>query len=66
MKNKSVGATINTLLLASRNKDFIILENASIEPEVLDVIRLINKMGGYLFGVHTFGFSLQIIDFNLY
>lgn len=44
-KNKSVGASINALLLSSSIEDEMILENISIEPEVLQVIEALVLMG---------------------
>ena len=44
-KQKSVGATINTLLYASSIDKEIALENISIEPEVIQVIEALRLMG---------------------
>ena len=41
----SVGATINIILSAAISKGITIIENASIEPEVLDVINFLNNSG---------------------
>ncbi|PHA01492.1 UDP-N-acetylglucosamine 1-carboxyvinyltransferase, partial [Bacillus sp. AFS051223] len=41
----SVGATINTMLAASRAKGLTIIENAAREPEIIDVATLLNNMG---------------------
>ena len=41
----SVGATINVLLAAVRAKGKTIIENAAREPEIIDVVTLLNKMG---------------------
>ena len=41
---KSVGATINTLLACFRNEN-IIINNASLEPEVLEVIKFLELLG---------------------
>ncbi len=42
----SVGATEQVLLTAVRAQGVTELSNASIEPEVLDLVRLLNLMGG--------------------
>ncbi len=42
---KSVGTTINILLASSKSMVTTIIKNASIEPEVLQVIKLLKKMG---------------------
>ncbi len=43
-RHKSVGATINTLIL-SMNTDYTVIINPSKEPEVLDLISFLRKMG---------------------
>lgn len=42
----TVGGTINTILLMTLSKGITILNNASIEPEVIDVINFLNQCGG--------------------
>jgi UDP-N-acetylglucosamine 1-carboxyvinyltransferase len=42
---ESVGATINIILAAVKAKGMTVISNASLEPEVLDVIELLQKMG---------------------
>lgn len=49
----SVGATINTMLAASRAKGLTIIENAAREPEIIDVATLINNMGAQVRGAGT-------------
>ncbi len=44
-KRKSVGATINALLASANSTKRIILTNVAIEPEVIDVINFLNKIG---------------------
>lgn len=44
-KKASMGATINAILVSVRLKDTIKLVNASLEPEVDDLIRFLNKCG---------------------
>ncbi|MFY7842682.1 MAG: UDP-N-acetylglucosamine 1-carboxyvinyltransferase [Rhabdochlamydiaceae bacterium] len=41
----SVGATENTILAASRAKGSTIIKNAAIEPEVIDLILFLQKLG---------------------
>ncbi len=41
----SVGATENTILAASRAKGTTVIKNAAIEPEVIDLILFLQKMG---------------------
>ncbi len=42
---KSVGATINTMLASVLNNINVVIENPSLEPEVLDVIGFLNEIG---------------------
>ena len=49
----SVGATINILLAAVKAKGNTIIENAAMEPEVVDVCEFLNKMGAKISGVGT-------------
>lgn len=49
----SVGATINVLLAAVRAKGKTIIENAAREPEIIDVVTLLNKMGANIKGAGT-------------
>lgn len=50
MKKASVGATINIMLAAAKCKGVVIIQNAAKEPEIVEVARLINLMGGYVKG----------------
>ncbi len=60
----SVGATENTILAACRAKGKTVLKNAAIEPEVIDLILFLQKLGAniqvdvnrtiIIFGVSTF------------
>lgn len=45
LARKSVGATINIIYINVLRNGVTIINNASLEPEVLEVIRLLNKMG---------------------
>ena len=49
----SVGATINTMLAASRAKGVTVIENAAREPEIIDVATLLNNMGAKVRGAGT-------------
>ncbi len=46
LPKKSVGTTINILLASVHTQIPIIIKNASLEPEVLQVIKMIRKLGG--------------------
>ncbi len=45
----SVGATINTLLLTCKKPGKVIISNPSLEPEVLCVMEMLNKMGACIY-----------------
>jgi UDP-N-acetylglucosamine 1-carboxyvinyltransferase len=49
----TVGATINVMLAASMADGVTIMENAALEPEVIDVANFINAMGGSVRGAGT-------------
>lgn len=49
----SVGATINAILAAVRAKGRTVIENAAREPEIIDVVTLLNKMGANIRGAGT-------------
>lgn len=49
----SVGATINTILASVQAKGKTIIENAAREPEIIDVVTLLNKMGANIRGAGT-------------
>ncbi len=44
----SVGATENTILAAVRAEGKTIIQNAAVEPEVIDLIKLLQKMGAII------------------
>lgn len=48
LPQESVGATINLMLAAVKAKGTTIIDNASLEPEVLDVVELLKKMGAII------------------
>ncbi len=49
----SVGATINIIMAATRAKGRTIIDNAAREPEIIDCINLLNKMGARIRGGGT-------------
>jgi len=49
----SLGATVNVMLAATMADGETIIENASKEPEVLDAINFLNKMGAKIQGAGT-------------
>ena len=44
----SVGATENTILAAIRAKGTTVIKNAAIEPEIIDLILFLQKMGSHI------------------
>lgn len=44
----SVGATENAILAASRAKGTTVIKNAAIEPEIIDLILFLQKLGVYI------------------
>ena len=59
MDTVSVGATINTILAAVKAKGRTVIENAAREPEIIDVVTLLNNMGARIRGAGT---DMIIID----
>ena len=59
MDTVSVGATINTILAAVKAKGRTVIENAAREPEIIDVVTLLNNMGAHIRGAAT---DIIIID----
>ena len=49
----SVGATINTMLVAVRAEGTTIIENAAKEPEIVNVATFLNNMGAKIRGAGT-------------
>lgn len=49
----SVGATINTILVAVKAKGETIIENAAKEPEIVNVATFLNNMGAKITGAGT-------------
>ena len=59
MDTVSVGATINTILAAVKAEGRTVIENAAREPEIIDVVTLLNNMGARIRGSGT---DMIIID----
>ena len=53
MDMPSVGATINTMLVAVKAKGTTIIENAAKEPEIVNVATFLNNMGAKITGAGT-------------
>lgn len=53
MDTISVGATINTILAAVKAEGRTVIENAAREPEIIDVVTLLNNMGAHIRGAGT-------------
>lgn len=49
----SVGATINIILAAVLAKGKTVIDNAAMEPEIVDVCNFLNKMGAKIKGIGT-------------
>lgn len=58
----SIGATINVLLAAVRANGKTIIENAAREPEIIDVVTLLNKMGANIKGAGTSVIRIEGVD----
>ncbi len=58
----TVGATINTMLAASRCSNITIIENAAKEPEVVDVANFLNSIGVSVRGAGTDVIKIQGSD----
>ena len=59
MDTVSVGATINTILAAVKAEGRTVIENAAREPEIIDVVTMLNNMGAHIRGAGT---DIIIID----
>ena len=49
----SVGATVNTMLVAVKAKGETIIENAAREPEIVNIAEFLNNMGAQITGAGT-------------
>ena len=55
----SVGATENILLAAVSAKGKTVLENAAAEPEIVDLVRFLRKMGAHISGEGTATITIE-------
>ena len=58
----SVGATINTMLVAVKAKGETIIENAAKEPEIVNVATFLNNMGAKITGAGTSEIRIQGVE----
>ena len=59
----SVGATINTILASCKAKGRTILRNAAKEPEIVNVVTLLNQMGAKIRGAGTSEIIIDGVDY---
>ncbi|HEP6970627.1 UDP-N-acetylglucosamine 1-carboxyvinyltransferase [Streptococcus pyogenes] len=59
MDTISVGATINTMVAATKAQGKTVIENAAREPEIIDVATLLNNMGAHIRGAGTDIITIQ-------
>lgn len=59
----SVGATINTLLVAVRATGTTILKNAAKEPEIVSVATFLNNMGAKIIGAGTSEIRIEGVNY---
>lgn len=62
MDTVSVGATINTMLAATRADGKTVIENAAREPEIIDIATLLNNMGAHIRGAGTDIITIEGVD----
>lgn len=55
----SVGATVNILLAAVTAEGTTILDNVAREPEITNLVRMLNRMGAQIDGEGTSSFKIQ-------
>ena len=58
----SVGATINTILVATKASGTTIIENAAKEPEIVNVATFLNNMGAKIIGAGTSQIKIVGVD----
>lgn len=58
----SVGATINTMLVAVKAKGVTIIDNAAKEPEIVNVATFLNNMGAKITGAGTSEIKIKGVD----
>ena len=59
----SVGATVNTILVAVKAKGTTIIENAAKEPEIVNVATFLNNMGAKITGAGTSTIHITGVDY---
>ena len=55
----SVGATVNAIIVASLAKGKTVIKNAAREPEIVDLINMLNKMGARIEGAGNSTISIE-------
>ncbi len=63
LKMPSVGGTINSILAAVKAKGKTIIENAAREPEIVNVIDFLNKMGANILGGGTSTITIEGVNY---
>ena len=58
----SVGATINSIFSAVKAKGKTIIDNAAKEPEIVNVVTLLNNMGAHITGAGTSEIEIEGVD----
>ena len=58
----SVGATVNTMLVAVRAKGTTVIENAAKEPEIVNLATFLNNMGARIVGAGTSEIKIDGVD----
>ena len=58
----SVGATINSIFAAVKAKGKTIIDNAAKEPEIVNVVTLLNNMGAHITGAGTSEIEIIGVD----
>ena len=58
----SVGATINSIFSAVKAKGKTIIDNAAKEPEIVNVVTLLNNMGAHITGAGTSEIEIVGVD----
>lgn len=59
----SVGATINTILVAVKAKGTTIIDNAAKEPEIVNIVTFLNNMGAKITGAGTSQIKITGVDY---
>lgn len=59
----SVGATINTILVAVKAKGTTIIDNAAKEPEIVNIVTFLNNMGAKIKGAGTSQIKITGVEY---